>query len=238
MASRRFGRSSGAGLAKACAFALFLLVGCHTNPASSTSVKVEAADSSRGEPAPSSGTVERPPAAAERLQLTWLVHDPTAAADHEAGEFGGPPERIVELRVAFGDREETIELGTERGMLSPLNQSHCHRLRKAQERDPSAPKTITFTTDAYEVFGPEVAKITFYEGGARGYSASLNAGDLEVRRWSQSDGACDDGHGGTMECPRDLELVRTLSIGQVSSIDEAIFVVGRDGSRQPYDCSK
>ena len=89
---------------------------------------------------------------------------------------------------------------------------------------------------AYPLERGEVAKITFYEGGAGGFLVKRAASDvLSVIGWEQSDGACEVKGQVTM-CPRHDKLVTKLHVPKGLEIRERIFELDAKGTRHAFDC--
>ena len=136
--------------------------------------------------------------------LQWKLH-PLA----DAGTTG------VDLVVADGKKSQTITLAAATGAVMPINQSFC-------------------AGTAYPLRDGQLAKLTFYSGGATGYVVEQPAGatELSIYSWSQSDGACDGGKA----CPEDKKLVTTVPVAAGSKFSETIVTAGTDGTQTPFAC--
>lgn len=148
------------------------------------------------------------------FEVTWIVH-PLVPDPKE------PDTLLYPLTlVAGGDR---IELEPQLGGLKPYNQSVCSG--KAQ-------------VDQYPLADGEVAKITFFEGGAGGYLVKRSRKGLVLIAWNQSDGLCEDPK--THEpapCPRSERQVREFVVGPAVEVTQQLFVVDKSGKQSPIDCT-
>lgn len=150
------------------------------------------------------------PPEGKRLEITWLVGPPDASGR----------ERRVDLRIVVQGAEHRIALGTEQGALLPENETVC--------AGPQYPR------------GPdEVAKITFYEGGAGGFTVRRRAdGALDVVRWSQDDGACPDDAGEVQACPVEEHTIATVPLPQGRRVAESIRLLDARGREGAFDCAR
>lgn len=143
-----------------------------------------------------------------RILLLWDVGEVRKSKDPNA-----LPLRPVDVVLQLGDVTRRIKVPAEYGGLSPYNQVICK-------------------TSAYPLGGNEVAKLTFYEGGAGGYAVERPADDvLEIYHWAQTDGACQNAKGEMVACPRSHDLVAKLHIPKGVVVGGgAIFTT--DGGKQ------
>ncbi|HEX7700918.1 MAG TPA: hypothetical protein VF403_09355, partial [Kofleriaceae bacterium] len=82
-------------------------------------------------------------------ELVWVVSPPLVTADPNA-----MPNQPIALEVTLGTVTRTITLAPEFGSMKPYNQPMCKKADRV---------------DAYALARGEIAKLTFYEGGAGGY---------------------------------------------------------------------
>ena len=109
-----------------------------------------------------------------RILLLWDVGPDRKNPKDPYGDGFGLPLRPVDLVAQLGKVTRRIKLSPETGNLFVYNQVICK-------------------TGAYPLAGKEVGKLTFYEGGASGYSVVRAGQDLlEVHHWSQTDGHARD----------------------------------------------
>ncbi|HEY4060041.1 MAG TPA: hypothetical protein VGM39_25675 [Kofleriaceae bacterium] len=146
-------------------------------------------------------------AVAAPVQLTWVVHPAN----------GETLESKVELEVTNGGKTSTIKLEPKVGALLSLNEVECK-------------------TAAYPLEKNEVAKITFYEGGADGYLVRRRGSAYELVDWFLTDGGCDDKHGNITACPRQEKRVQTVAIPAKATLVESIVQVDAAGKRTPFVC--
>lgn len=156
------------------------------------------------------------PKAGDRIELTWLVYPIPPPAD--------TPENTrapLALEITIGGVTRVQKFPPQLGALKPLNLPLCE----------GAVNLV-----AYPFERGEVAKITFYEGGAGGFLVKRAASDvLSVIGWEQSDGACEV-KGQIAVCPRHDKLVTKLHVPKGLEIRERIFEVDTKGTRHPFDC--
>jgi hypothetical protein len=151
------------------------------------------------------------PAKAAAVDVTWLVSPiPPGATTPETTKAP----LAVELRI--GRVTRTIRLAPQLGALAPGNQAVCK-------------------TEAYPLGRHEVAKITFYEGGAGGYLVRRAGGVLSVVAWSLEDGACSDKHGAPGPCPQHEQVAVRLHAPDVP-IHEHIVELDAAGARHAFAC--
>jgi hypothetical protein len=146
------------------------------------------------------------------LHLTWLVGEDPKPRDGEL------PRQPIELLATIGKTTRSITLPAQQGGLHAINQSACRG-------------------SAYPLERSEVAKITFYEGGAGGFfvrRAAKNA--LEVIEWNQTDGACESASGELVACPRSERVRAQFHVPAGVKIDESIELVDAKGNRTVFDC--
>jgi hypothetical protein len=152
-----------------------------------------------------------PTAKPDAIDVTWVVHP---IADASKPETTKAP---LDLEVTIGSVTRTIKLDPQFGALSPINQTVCK-------------------TSAYPLGKHEVAKITFYEGGAGGYFIRRSGAVLGIVDWSLTDGACPDKHGDPGACPRTEKLVIQLHAPNVP-VREHIVELDANGARHAFACS-
>jgi hypothetical protein len=165
--------------------------------------------------------LDRPPWPAtnrgDRIELTWLVYPIPPPADTPANTRSP-----LALEITIGGVTRVQTFPPQLGELSPLNLPLCA----------SAVNLV-----AYPLARDEVAKITFYEGGAGGFVVKRAGGDvLAVFGWEQSDGAC-EAKGHVTTCPRRDKLVTKLHVPPGLEIRERIFELDAKGARHAFDCT-
>jgi hypothetical protein len=164
--------------------------------------------------APPTGPQNKPSPHAAAFEVTWMVHP--FVPDPKDPE--GLPLRPLTL-VAGTER---IELERQLGALEPYNQSVCAGEGRIEQ---------------YPLREDEVAKITFYEGGAGGYLVKRTPQGLALIAWGLSDGACEDPETGeVVECKRSEREVRVFAVGPKVHVKESLLVVDATGKQLPIDC--
>ncbi len=148
-------------------------------------------------------------AAPAPVQLTWVVHASVTNDD----DYKQP----LELEVTSAGKAKTIALKPQIGALYTYNQIACK-------------------TGAYPLEKNEVAKITFYEGGAGGYFVRRKGNAYELVDWFLTDGACEDKKGNFTACPRQEKRVQTLDVPANAELVDTIVQVDATGKRKPFDC--
>jgi hypothetical protein len=149
------------------------------------------------------------------IAITWLVYPPSVPMKRDPEILEQP----VTLEIMTAGKVHTKKLAPQFGGLQPYNQSACNG-------------------DAYPLQDGELAKLTFYEGGAGGYLVKRTGDTLVVYSWAQSDGLC-----GTVdkpvECPRNVKKVADVVAYKQASmgVDERIVEIDDKGARKPFDCS-
>jgi hypothetical protein len=156
------------------------------------------------------GTAAAAPAPV-RVDLTWVVHPPPKTSKDDY------PKQPLDLVIKVGTTTKTIKLAPQMGSLKPYNQALCK-------------------TGAYPYEVGEVAKITFYEGGAGGYFIRRAKPGFELVDWGQTDGACDDGKGGMTVCPRSEKFVQRLDLPEDGKFVESIVEIDDAGKRHTLSC--
>jgi len=150
------------------------------------------------------------------LLLAWQVAPDSVPDPHNPDLLRAP----VTLEASIGAVTRRIALAPQFGALHPYNQPFCK-------------------TDAYPLGKHEVAKITFYEGGAGGYLVRRGPDDVvAVVAWEQSDGACPDAHGEPAGCPRRETAVFRMHVPPLRAIHEVIDEVDERGTVHTLDCSR
>jgi hypothetical protein len=155
-------------------------------------------------------------ARAEDVELTWAV----GADRPNPKDPDGLPLRPVDLEVKLGGATRRISLKPQTGGLSPMNQVMCQ-------------------TSAYPLTKGQLAKITFYEGGASGYSVSRPAPTvLRISRWSVTDGACEDPKTHDLTaCPVDESAVSTVDIPASAKLVGGAIATMDHGKRVRFSCN-
>lgn len=146
-----------------------------------------------------------------RVELTWVVHPPPKTSTDDY------PKQPLDLEIKFAGKTKTIKLAPQMGSLKPYNQAVCK-------------------SGAYPYEVGEIAKITFYEGGAGGYFIRYTKPGYELVDWGQGDGACDDGKGGMTVCPRSEKRVQTLDLPADGKFVESIVEIDDAGKRHALSC--
>jgi hypothetical protein len=159
--------------------------------------------------------VDKPawPAKADAIELTWVVYPvPPNATTPETTKAP------LALEIRIGSVTRTIKLDAQLGALEPYNQVVCK-------------------TSSYPLDKGEVAKITFYEGGAGGYYVRRTGGVLAIVDWFLTDGACPDKHGNPGgPCPGTAKVKVQLHAPNVP-VHEHIVEVDDTGARHAFACS-
>jgi hypothetical protein len=165
---------------------------------------------------PSSGPQNKPPPhGGAAFEVTWIVRP--VVPDPKDPE--GMPLHPLTL-VAGGER---IELEPQMGGLLPYNQSTCAGASQIEQ---------------YPLRDNEVAKITFYEGGAGGYLIKRTPAGLALIAWGQSDGACENPKTKELdECPRSEREVRVFRTGPTVEVNQRLLIVDKTGKESPIDCT-
>jgi hypothetical protein len=140
------------------------------------------------------------------LKLTWAAYPPVGQGEGAT--------RKLELVARIGEVARHFPLGSVRGALLPLNQSVC------------GDKQV-----AYKKVAGEVAKITFYVGGASTFAIRRpSPGMLEVESVQGSDGYCPNN-----DCDTRKSLVK-IPIPVDARLVEAITDIQAAGKEAPFDC--
>lgn len=155
--------------------------------------------------------------ASDTVKLVWVVGRPTIPHPTYEGVMLQP----LTLEIATGAGAREVKLEPQMGSLFPFNQSACR-------------------STAYPLAAGELAKITFYEGGAGGYVVRRGDGTkLELVAWSQPDGACaDETTGDPVACPPMYERVGTIDAPVNARVEETILEVDAAGARTPMSCEE
>jgi hypothetical protein len=168
--------------------------------------------------APRAKWVDRPAwPAGDTLELTWVVK-PGVPTKKDPDI----PKAPLELHATMGGTTRKITLAPQQGALYPYNQPVC------------AGKTGFIQ---YPLAKNQVAKITFYEGGAGGYFVRRTGDVLEVVAWEQPDGACDGKNGELVACPGSEVIAFKLHVPKSVKIREAIVELDANGARTPLACT-
>lgn len=155
------------------------------------------------------------PVGGDTVHLTWVVSPAIVPHPKWPDTLLAP----VELEVSIGNVTRRVKLEPQQGSLFPYNQPVCQ-------------------TTAYPLEPGEVAKITFYEGGAGGYFVRRTAqGELEVGSWSWTDGACAGPAGDPVACPRGETIVTRIQVLASITVQEAIVTASATGGRTALECA-
>ncbi len=178
-------------------------------PANPSSASSASHGSDAAAPPSSVTTLDAPPwptAAKPALKLTWAVYPPVGQGETRT--------RKLELVARVGDVARRLPLGSVMGALEPLNQSVCGSKQVAYKKERG-----------------EVAKITFYIGGASTFAVRRVRPDLlEVASVSGPDGYCP---------ANDCDVRRTyatIPIPADATIVEALRDISAPGQEAPFDC--
>jgi hypothetical protein len=150
--------------------------------------------------------------------LTWVVH-PDVPASHT----DSPPDYPrTPLELIAGSAH--IALKSEFGALAAINQSVCD--------------SATFSSQ-YPLEKNDVAKITFYEGGAGGYVVRrASPKSLVLYAWSQDDGACINAKHEPTSCPPKETKVETISVPTGAKIVQRLVLLDATGTQTPFVCDR
>jgi hypothetical protein len=154
------------------------------------------------------------------IVIEWLVLEPSVPLDRDPQILQQPVKLgifvVGPVTPAPGFRP--LELPPQFGALQPYNQSACKG-------------------DAYPLKKGELAKLTFYEGGAGGFFVKRKGDTFGVYSWAQTDGLCGDVDK-PVECPRNEKQVAsvTLKAKPDAKVHETIYELEK-GVRKPFDCS-
>jgi hypothetical protein len=148
-----------------------------------------------------------------RVELTWVVHPPPKTSKDDY------PKQPLDLVIKIGATTKTIKLAAQMGSLQPYNQAMCK-------------------SGAYPFERGEIAKITFYEGGAGGYFIRRAKPGFELVDWGQTDGACPDGKGDVTVCPRSEKVVQKLDLPEGGKFFESIVEIDDAGKRHALSCKR
>jgi hypothetical protein len=155
----------------------------------------------------------------DTVELTWVVGPDTKNPVDPYGDGFGLPLRPVVLEARLGGVTRRVELKAETGNLFSYNQIMCR-------------------TGAYTLTRGELAKLTFYEGGASGYLVKRpQPGALEIHSWWMSDGACEDPKTHQLgACPGEDKVRATLAVPASAKITGGAIVLLEHGKRVPLVC--
>ncbi|HTL36773.1 MAG TPA: hypothetical protein VL326_26745 [Kofleriaceae bacterium] len=152
------------------------------------------------------------------IVITWLVF-----SSSEPAKDSEMPKQPVSLVITAGGGQvlQETKLQPQFGALYPYNQAWCHS-------EPSQ----------YPLTKGELAKITFYEGGAGGYVIRRKGDALVVYSWAQTDGLCGSVDK-PVECPKNEKQVASITVKAKpgAKVVEQILDVDAKGVRKPFDCS-
>ncbi len=153
------------------------------------------------------------------VELTWVVGVDQKNPKDPYGDGFGLPLRPVDLVARVGGVSRTITLPPETGNLTPHNQVMCR-------------------TGAYPLERGELAKITFYEGGASGYFVKRAKPDLlEIHHWWMTDGACEDPKTHEMTaCPGEDIVRASFHVPADAKIAGGGIVTIEHGKQVPVTC--
>jgi hypothetical protein len=155
----------------------------------------------------------------DTIELTWVVGPDTKNPKDPYGEGFALPLRPVVLEARMGGVTQRVALKAETGNLFSYNQIMCR-------------------TGAYTLTKGELAKLTFYEGGASGYFVTRSTpAQLEIHGWWMSDGACEDPKTGQLgACPGEDKVRATLPVPADVKITGGAIVLLEHGKRVPLVC--
>ena len=109
--------------------------------------------------------------------------------------------------------------------MNPYNESVCE--------DPNTGRQI-----AYPLARGEVAKITFYEGGAGGFLVRRSGDNaLVVIEWELGDGACTDRKGNMVPCAQSEQRVVSFHVPPGVKIHQRILQVDPEGVAHAFGCT-
>jgi hypothetical protein len=149
-----------------------------------------------------------------RLELTWFVH-----AEGPMDPQTGLSSRRVELEVRASSTIQRIALGEQFGALSASNQTACK-------------------TSSYPNEGDDVAKLTFYYGGAGGFSVKrASQSTLGAFAWSQPDGLCMNAQGQPDACPGSQRRIALIQVQSDDPIEETIIELDPRAREQRLVCT-
>ena len=151
------------------------------------------------------------------IVITWVVFPPSVPLKRDPQILQQPV--TLEITAGGGKIMQETKLAPQFGGLQASNQSACHG-------------------DAYPLEQGELAKLTFYEGGAGGYFVKRAGDFLTISEWSQTDGACTNAKGDMIACPRTVKQVGKVLVKAKpnATVAEQILEVDEKGVRQPFDC--
>jgi hypothetical protein len=157
----------------------------------------------------------------DTVELTWVVGPDTKNPKDPYGEGFALPLRPVVLEARLGGVTRRVELKPETGNLFSYNQIMCR-------------------TGAYTLGKGELAKLTFYEGGASGYLVKRPRPEqLEIHAWWMSDGACEDPQSHAIDaCPGEDKVRATLDIPATAKLTGGAIVLLEHGKRVPLVCER
>ena len=153
----------------------------------------------------------KPAPAAPIVTLTWRSEMP---------EDNDSIEQHVALRVTQRSVSKTYKLQRMMGGVDPINQSFCRG------------------TDAqYPLAKSEVAKITFYEGGARGYYAkrSKRGSTLQLFSFAMTDGLCDPSDG--CHQPNDRSILKITIPANATIVEQMEERPAGASEFKPFNCN-
>ena len=158
--------------------------------------------------------IEATTVASGDIGITWVVYPPSVPLRGDPQFLQQP----VIIEVADGGKTTAKKLAPQFGALQPYNQSACKG-------------------DAYPLQKREVAKLTFYEGGAGGFLVRREANALVVYTWAQTDGLCGSVDK-PVECPRNVKEVTSVAVTAKpgAKVVESIVEIDEKGVRKPFDC--
>ena len=162
------------------------------------------------------------PKTGDSIELMWVIGADQKNPKDPYGDGFGLPLRPVELVARMGGVTRRITLEPETGNLNSYNQIICH-------------------TGAYPLVKGELAKLTFYEGGASGYlvKRGATADVLEIHWWAQTDGACESPTTHQLgACPVEDELRGQLHIPAKAKLTGGSIFFEDHGKQVPVVCEK
>jgi hypothetical protein len=205
---------------------LAMAIGCpRAKPADGAAATRSSASASVGASSSGVSIIDTPPwpegDAGGVLTLTWRVYP--ARPDPSHPDDPSLERRVVELAARLGSVTRHVRLPAQTGGLFAENQSVC--------------QSAGSTTAPYARERDEVAKITFYLGGAGGFFVRRSPRDtLTIGEWNQSDGACVDALGAVDACPRKEKAIAKMPVPSAALIAEALIEVQEAAKETAFDC--
>lgn len=141
------------------------------------------------------------------LKLTWAVYPPKKGAIEQ-------DPRNLELVARIGAVTRRLPLGPQVGALHAENQSVCAESQLAYKRGPG-----------------EVAKVTFYMGGAVTFAVKRTSPSLlEIVKTVASDGNCPE-HNCAV-----VRRIASIPVPADARVKEAVTIIESVANEHPFDC--